>query len=169
MWYVLRCKQGEEQSILYSLKQHLSDRILKEAFVFTYDRMKRYHGQWHVESLAMFPNYIFLESDYGEALSRELEPYRGIVHVMEDHEILWQVYSEEEKFLRFLCGQEHHLDLSRGYIRNGITHVNEGPLRGLENRIQKIDRHKRTARLQVPMEHRLAGTILAGLEIVEKS
>lgn len=169
MWYVLRCRAGEEQKILASLKQHLSGQILKDAFVFTYDKMKRYEGQWHVDSDRMFPNYIFLESDCERALFKELEEYRQIVQILEDSDMLKQVYPEEEAFLRFLCGKNHHLGMSRGYIKNGRAYVVEGPLKGMENRIKKIDRHKRIAKLEMPFVCVTKGNILAGLEIVEKS
>lgn len=171
MWYVLRCQPGEEEQLIHSLRQHIPNRILKDAFVFTYDRMKRYHGAWHVESASMFPDYVFLESDSDKEkeLSGSLQPYREIVQVMEDKEVLWRVSQEEEEFLRFLCGQNHHLDISKGYIRDGVTHVAEGPLKGMENRICKIDRHKRIARLEAPAGYTDAGSIMAGLEIVEKN
>ncbi len=169
MWYVLRCRPGQEEIVLNSCRRHLSGNVCKEAFVFTYDRMKRFHGQWHIESARMFPDYIFLESDCEKELSGELEQYRGFVQIMEDKNILWQIYPEEEQFLRTLCGKGHHLSMSRGRIKDGVTFVEEGPLCGMENRIRKIERHKRIAKIEAPIRHTDAGSILAGLEIVEKS
>lgn len=168
MWYILRCHPEKEEYMMTFLRQHISSLILKNIFIFTYDRMKRYHGQWHIESADMFPDYIFLESDYERELSNELERFRDIVQAMEDGEILWKIDQEEERFLRTLGGREHHLGMSIGYINGGVTYVKEGPLKGMENCIRKIDRHKRIARLDVPLRHG-EESLIAGLEIVEKS
>ena len=42
------------------------------------------------------------------------------------------------------------MSLSKGHIREGKTHVTQGPLQGKEALSRKIDRHKRLARLEVP-------------------
>ena len=42
--------------------------------------------------------------------------------------------------------------MSQGYIKNGITHIVTGPLVGMERRIRKIDRHKRLANIEMPMQ-----------------
>ena len=72
---------------------------------------------------------------------------------------------EEEELLKQLCGPEHHLAMSRGVIREGITYVTEGPLMGRENMIRKIDRHKRIARLGAGVSNH-EKEIKAGLEII---
>ena len=75
------------------------------------------------------------------------------------------VHREEEQFLRGLCDGTHHSGMSRGYIQDGHTHITEGPLRGKERLIRKIDRHKRLARLEMPGNLR---DVNVGLEIYSK-
>lgn len=141
---------------------------MQDAFVFTYDRMRRYEGVWHVEQQALFPHYIFLESNNEKKLSEELKKYTNVFSVFEMDGRLIPVEQEEESFLRELCGIGHHSKMSRGFIRNGQTVVTEGPLRGKENLIRKIDRHKRIARLGMSEAGKLR-EIQVGLEIVSKS
>ena len=74
---------------------------------------------------------------------------------------------EEEQVLKILCGREHHLQMSRGIIDKGIPHITEGPLKGMESRICKIDRHKRLARITITKRQDY-GWLPAGLEITEK-
>lgn len=113
----------------------------------------------------MFPHYVFLESDDEECLARELKQYGQIFTVLAGQDALVPVHTEEEQFLRGLCGDNHHSGMSKGYIRGGHTYVTEGPLRGKERLIRKIDRHKRTARLEMPGSLR---NVNVGLEIYEK-
>lgn len=113
----------------------------------------------------MFPHYVFLESEDRERLFGELKQYEKILTVLGEQDTLVPVYREEEQFLRSLCGESHHSGISKGYIRGGCTHVTEGPLRGKERLIRKIDRHKRIAKLEMPGSLR---NVNVGLEIYEK-
>lgn len=140
MWYTVRCV----------VKQNAFD--LSHTFTYTYERMRKYEGSWHVEIIEMFPEHRFLE---GYPFGTE----NGF----------WQKLSEkEEEFLRKLFGKEHHLKMLRGYILDGVLHIVYGPLKGMEKSIRKIDRHKRLAYLKKP-QGKLGETVLAGLEIVYKS
>ncbi len=55
-----KCVKGQEESAVRDWKaQHPSGR--EEAFFFTYDRLKRFEGDWHLLKLPLFPGLIFLE------------------------------------------------------------------------------------------------------------
>ena len=57
--------------------------------------------------------------------------------------------------------------MSKGLIVNDQVIIREGPLKGNEGLIKKIDRHKRRAYLELEMFGRTVETQV-GLEIVEK-
>ena len=145
---------------MISCKKKMSQKALHSVFVLTYDRMRRYEGAWHLERKLLFPEHVFFESEDEEILLDELKKCDVII---ESEKHLIRMRREDEEFLRILCGREHHLQMSRGVIYRGVTHITEGPLKGMENRICKIDRHKRLARLSM-----LNDSIPAGLEITEK-
>ena len=136
-----------------------------DAFVLTYDRMRRYKGVWHLEKKLIFPANVLLESENETVLKGELIQYKGMA--CRGQGVL-KIAPEEEKFLRILCGNRKHIRMSRGVICNGVTKVTEGPLKGMEAQICKIDRHKRLAKLSA-RDGQHARYIPAGLEIVEKS
>lgn len=167
MWYALKCHPGKEEEILESCRQELDSRILCDAFLFTYDQMKRYEGSWHVEKKQMFPQYIFLEIKNKEGFLKCLESASCLKEaIIQDN--LREISAEEEGFLKSLCRTKRHLSMSEGYIQNGQTHITKGPLMGWEKRIRKIDRHKRLARLEFPVKSVLT-MVPAGLEIKSKS
>lgn len=112
----------------------------------------------------MFPGYVFLESKDEGILSEELERF-GIFFGQKNQ--LLKVDREAEEFLKRLCGAAHHLEMSRGIIREGSARITEGPLKGMEKQIRRIDRHKRLARVEM-MIRPDESYIPAGLEITEK-
>lgn len=117
----------------------------QDIFILTYDRMRKYMGTWHLERQILFPGSIILESEKNKAtLLEELRSCRNM-NMQENH--LSRMDEREEALLKRLCGEKHHLEMSRGVIRKGTTEITEGPLKGMENRICRIDRHKRLARL----------------------
>ena len=72
---------------------------------------------------------------------------------------------EEEAMIRTLCGERHHMGLSRGLVRNGSFRAVNGPLAGKEALIRKLDLHKRIAVLNLkPVKENK--DIWAGIEIL---
>lgn len=118
-----------------------------------------------MEKKLIFPACVLLESENEKKLRDELAQYKG--RVGQSSTIL-KVNPKEEKFLRILCGKRNHMRMSRGVIYRGDIQVTEGPLKGMEEQICKIDRHKRLAKLCV-QDGQVSRYIPAGLEIVEKS
>lgn len=127
--------------------------------------MCRYQGEWHTNRKLVFPAYVLLESENEKLLRDEL---RRCESTFEKERDILKMNSQEERLLRDLSGKTRHIGMSRGVICNGVTRVNEGPLKGRETQICKIDRHKRLARLQTSGGGDIR-YIPAGLEIVEKS
>lgn len=168
MWYVVHCPSVKEEILIQSCKQHISPGVLRDAFLLTCDRMRRYRGSWHTDTVKIFPEYIFLDSDDPAQLSRELEPYREFFKVMESGRLLIPVEEKEQRLLTELADKRHHIGMSRGVIKDGVMEITNGPLTGRESLIHKIDRHKRTALLHW-CDSRSGREIKIGLEITEKS
>lgn len=145
----MSCKRQEEQKLLTICRENLPKKVLHGAFVLTYDKMRRYEGVWHLERKLLFPECIFLESEQEEALTKELMRCGYFAGITEQKDCLIPVGREEKEFLRRLCGKERHLGMSRGIICKGVPQITEGPLKGMENRILRIDRHKRLARVEI--------------------
>lgn len=72
IWYLCDCGEQNPTEFARICRQSLSARALEDAFVPTYDRMKRYQGEWHVEQGIAFPDIIFLESEDPDTLEQEL-------------------------------------------------------------------------------------------------
>ncbi len=164
IWYLLACQGQDEQNIAELCRKYLSQKALRKVFLLTYDTVRRYEGVWHLERKLLFPANVFLESEDEEMLWKELREYKELAG---NENCLTRMNQEEEDFLKQLYGTGYHLKMSRGVISEGVAQIKEGPLKGMESRICKVDRHKRLARIRTGMK-REYHYILAGLEITER-
>ena len=174
MWYVIQVKTGEEQKILIQTEKLLcqsddgnNSKVLEKAFIPRYERKRRYKGQWNTSKEVLFPGYVFLCSEDPEQLYIELKQVVGLTKLLRSDESILPLQEKEEKFLRQVENEENVVELSTGLIEDSQVVIKEGPLKGLESKIKKIDRHKRLAWIEMEMlgEVRL---VAVGLEIVEK-
>ena len=165
---MLRCPGGSEAELLCSCRGMLTDGLLENAFTFSYERMRRYQGGWHLEYKSLFPECIFLEYRDKE-IPTELEK-RFCDNILPPGKTgeLFPITKREQEILRELGGESYCIPMSRGVIRNGITCVVNGPLKGKEQWIKKIDRHKRLAILDPKLFSGMP-LVKTGLEITEKT
>ena len=112
IWYVIHCQRQREQDFICACRNYFDSPALEDAFVFTYDRMRRYEGAWHLETCLLFPGYVFLESSQGEWLEKEWKRIPSMWPLLERDSQLVPVRPEEESFLKGICGTGHHFGMS---------------------------------------------------------
>lgn len=137
---------------------------LDEIVCFRYQRMMRYRGMWHLEKRTVLPGHIFLSGTKVSAMEKRKPNSRGT-----EKEKYRKIFLEpcEIPYLKEMCQEKDMVCMSKGIIRDGKVIVTSGPLKEREDLIRKIDRHKRTADIEIPF----AGErkrVTVGLEIYEK-
>ncbi len=144
-----------------------TDTILQKCFIPYVIRKRRYYGEWHEEKKILFPGYVFLVSDNPGELFLRLKKVPGLTKLLGTGDEIVPLSAEEEELLKKLGGEDHVVEGSIGILEQDKIVITEGPLQGMEGYIRKIDRHKRTAWLEVELMGRMIETQV-GLEIVEK-
>lgn len=168
MWYVAQVRSGSEERIRHKCIRAADKRILEQCFIPRYKEMKKYQGAWHTQEKLLFPGYVFLISNYAEELNKSLCNIIGLVKLLGTGDEIVPLKESEAELLEHMGVRGTALDISTGIIKNGVVHVTEGPLAGLESYIRKIDRHKRKAWLELDLCGHMV-EMEAGLEITEKS
>ena len=74
----------------------------------------------------------------------------------------------EEELMRKLGDEEHVTRMSYGIIEGDKITVTDGPLKGLEGLIRRIDRHKRQCIVETEMFGQRS-KMTVGIEIVSKT
>lgn len=182
IWYLLRCPEGNESDYMERYQRMVNAKALNEIICFQYQRMMRYGGGWHMENRVLLPGYIFVSGTGKEDLgvygqqSRNVDIVEQENSTDEGRQVKNRAVQEKEEvrlnsdqisWLKTLCSEGNLIDMSRGIIKDGFPVVKEGPLKGREHLIKKIDRHKRVAEIELPFDSR-AVNVVVGLEIYSK-
>ena len=179
MWYVIRTEPGQEESVRRQVRGRLTGRYSDDCKVLYRACKKRYLGAWHQETEMFLPGYVFLvaedeDSGSGWMSSDEKSDERsenegafGNDRGLKGREMR-PVEKTESEFLKRITGGKDEIGMSYGVIRDGVLKISQGAMTGMEERVTKIDRHKRKGYIRVRLgdEVRMAEI---GLEITEKT
>lgn len=159
IWYLLKCPEGNEADYLARYQEFIHTGEMEEILCFQYQRMMRYGGGWHLERRMALPGYVFVAGSNAMAKKNWQDQSKRSSGV--------SLTPCDPPFLKAMCQDGSLIGISRGIIKNGVFFVTSGPLKGRESLIQKIDRHKRTAEIEIPFDGGRK-QITVGLEIYAK-
>lgn len=144
----------------------------EEVFMPVTERIRKIEGKWQRILVPMFFGYLFITSEQPTELYGRLHKSLGktifkYVKLIRDNEYIIPLSKEDEKIVTELSDENHIIKASLGYIKGDKLIVTDGPLRGREGEVVKINRHKRIAVLAIDFlgEKR---NITVGLEVVRK-
>lgn len=143
--------------------------LVEECFLPSFELMKRFDGQWHKVTELLFPGYLFIKTDEPDAVAARLRAAPVFMRLLgSSGDRFTPLAPDEIAWLEaFTTVKTHVVEMNTGIIEGDTVIVIEGPLKGHEAMITKIDRHKRLAYLDMHMFGRNK-SVRIGLEIVRK-
>lgn len=149
MWYVIWSLTGREEELIARIQKLVpADRYLQ---VWTPYRikLKRHDGIDEKIRLKMFPGYVFIDTDCPDEIHSLIQREPDYISFLKSDDTIIPVSDAERDIISFFTDSSGTAGVSLGIIRNGKTYIMEGPLKGMEDRIIHIDRHKRTAKVRL--------------------
>ena len=153
--YVIQVTGGQEERARQLVLRLLPD-VAEDCYTPAYEAMKKIHGEWKLCRGVLFPGYIFVQATDPAALAHRLASVPAFTRLLGGN---------DDSFIPNV--ETHVVEMSEGVIEGDRVLVTKGPLRGHEAQIARVDRHKRTAELEVHMFGRTK-RVKVGLEIVRK-
>lgn len=156
-WYVLQVTRGRERAMAERLSRVLPAGVLEEpVFLPAFETEMKVRGAWVRTTKPLLEGYLVAVSAEPERLRR------AVARMVEFTQVLATdagpaPLSREEVELFGGAGQPgaRVLPMSRAYkLADGRVVITEGPLRGRERLIERIDRRKSTAYLRVEVAGR---------------
>lgn len=168
-FYVLQTLTGDEQRFI-SLAQENLQRQQRTAVRLWWPRRRltiRRRGR-RVSSLApLFPGYVVTEAaGIDQDLLRLFRRTSGFVRFLRDNTDIRPLEGPDLELVRHFLSFGEVIDRSRvSFDVNNRIVVQEGPLKGLEGRIVKVDRRKGRAKVKLDM-YENSFTIDLGFEVM---
>lgn len=170
MWYVIWTTTGSEQKLDLWIKEYVPKEYYDDCFVPLIDQNKKVNGVWKTVHKTLFSGYLFVNTDAEriESFAERIRHSEQFAVVLSTDERFTPVSNEEVFLIENAFSNNGVLGSSIGIIEGDMVRILSGPLIGKEGLIKTINRHKRTAIIELNMFGRVS-TIKIGLEIVSKN
>lgn len=165
-WYALFVQSGQEERV----KNILSHKLAGDLCYSVPKRCLRERrlGKWREVKRTLFPGYVLIHCEMTEELYYQMKGTEGLVKLLRDEEAPISIPDEELSFLSDLLDDGvDEIGFSTLYREGDQVVVTEGPLKGMEGHIKKINKRKGRAQVQMTFmgEPRI---IELGVEIMSK-
>lgn len=168
-WYVVQIFRGREDIFIDRLKQY------EDYNVFTPKQVQLLKRNDKIIRVLkpMFPGYIFVETNadyksFRKFYQQSIAIIEGCIKVLKYKDEVESLYPQERLFIERFVNKDKVIDTSIGFIEGERIKIIDGPLVGNESFIKKINRHKRTALLEITLFGELQSIELS-CEIIAKT
>ena len=146
-WYIIFVNENKINDLVI----YFNNQPGMKAFVPKIEKWMKKDGEKRFFEVPMFPSYIFIETAFNEQefhdVVVDLEKDLGsMMKVLQsDTQTVLALTNDEKKLLKSLLNDDHLITHSTGVIIDSKLIVQDGPLKGKEELVRKVDRHKRLA------------------------
>lgn len=152
MLCVMHVGEGREDYTEQFLEGFLKKELCGGCFHLTRFRLKKYGGSWQTVRENLMPGYVFVATGEPEKLHKALKKTGNYRLTGSDDVYVSALKAAEEDFIKQITGsgsRKGEIGLSTIRIsESGQVEVLSGPLRNVENFVQKIDLHRRVAEIE---------------------
>lgn len=149
MWYVLQTMTSEEDKCKLLCELHIPSGCYSELFIPMCITKKHFKKEWHDIKKPLFPGYVFVDTDHIEDFAKSLIHVKCFAKLLKVGDEITPVSAEERTFLESLMDTDYVISYSQGFLVGDKVFITEGALRNQTALIQKVDRHRRIAMLDV--------------------
>lgn len=142
---------GMENKCKQQCEQYVDASAYKRMFVLQYIAKKHFKKQWHEVKKILFPGYLFVDTETIEPIMEGLRQFQQYTRVLRNGETVSPVTKQEQKFLSDMMNEEYVVQYSEGFLIGEEVYITSGPLRNYRGCIRTVDRHRRIAKLEIPV------------------
>lgn len=165
-WYIVRAKtERRDKLIAFFNKQKDTS-----AFIPRFEKWYSIKGKKDYILKDLYPDYVFIKTfldkkQFDELYKDFFRSINGFAWLL-DYDEVTSLTLEEQQLMEQMFQGGDVIRHSDGNIINKVLMIHEGPLKGMENNIIKIDRHHREATLQLGI---LNQKMKVSLNVISKS
>lgn len=151
-WYVIQVRSGHEQAMCDVIQRTceefdklsmVEDPLVEEVFSPRYATKTKFHGEWKEVERPLLPGYVIASTFRPEDLGAALRTIPELTKMLALGETFVPLREEERLWIEESTKQgDRVLPLSIAISKGDSFAVSEGPLKGKEGLITKVNRHK---------------------------
>ena len=170
MWYAIWTATGSERKLCSWIKDYVPDSLYEDCFVPLIEQNRKVKGEWKTTKKPLFPGYLFIKTDEQDIrkIAQKIKRSELFAVILSTDGEFTPVSDEEIYVIDCAYRNSGVLGSSIGMIEGDKITILSGPLIGMDGSIKKINRHKRTATIELNMFGRTS-RINIGLEIISKT
>lgn len=108
MWYVIQTTTGQEEILVEMMRKILSQELYRDCFYIKRECAIKQKSSWEICQKALFPGYIFIDTDFPKELYYELKKVPKLTKLLKnEEEVFLKVEEEEQKFLENIQSEGH--------------------------------------------------------------
>ncbi|MCX8131317.1 MAG: antiterminator LoaP [Clostridia bacterium] len=170
-WYILHVQTGREYNVEELLRKRLDSNIFMP-FIPLQESLFKIAGTVKKELKPLFPGYVFVESELSEQefmkrTSNLIYATHIIIRLLRYSDTEIALRECERQMLLCLSNDKYCIEPSSGIIKGDKIYITDGPLRGWESIVKKVNRHKRQASIEIEFMGSLR-LVSVSLEIMDK-
>lgn len=168
MWYVIWALTGHEKELIDAIKKDVPKYLYIRVWSAIKEELRKYKGEETSVHVMLFPGYVFIDTTQPEEIHEILHRDRNYIGFLKCDDKFIPVSESEKQMISHFMGDSDCASASLGVLENGTVRIIYGPLKGMEDKLIRIDRHKKKAWVLIPnflgQDRKLSFT----LELVEK-
>ncbi len=149
-WFVIQVRTGSEQTVCDKIRMRVPQKLWEDCFVPQIENIYKKAGEYRKVIRPLFPGYVFVVCEEPVPVAAALQAVPDFARLLKSGEAFVPLCPNEVDYLMKLAGENRKVEMSTGYIVGDKICITEGPMRGLDGDIRKIDRHKRVAWVNIP-------------------
>ena len=177
-WYVVQVQTGREQKMCdlvlriseeLDLATDYDEPLLQECFSPQFKTRRKYDGQWIDKELRLLPGYVVCVTAYPDELRQRLRSVPEFTRLLTMGETFVPLRDDERAWIdEWTTKGDRTVPLSFAHKQGDKLVVTEGPLKGREGIITRVNRRKCLAFLELHVAGKKIATTV-GLAIVPES
>ncbi|WP_028992407.1 antiterminator LoaP [Thermoanaerobacter thermocopriae] len=165
-WYVIFTRGGFENKVKDIIQNCFKEEV--KLLVPKRKIIERVKGQPVEKIKLLFPGYVFVNAEMSDELYYKMSEVLKMGVFLKEGKRPAFVREEEMKIILSLIKNSDLIDVSKGIMEGERVKIIEGPLKGYEGLIKKIDKRKKRAKVMLSIAGELKSVDLA-IEVIENA
>ena len=149
MWYVIWVFTGSEEELINRFKEIIPEEMYTQIWTPYKIWLKKSEYEEKQILKKMFPGYIFIDTDHPDEVFGLIKQEKKCMGMLKSGNELIPISEEDKQIIQFFTGNDGIAGVSLCVLENGRLKILDGPLKGMDDKIFRLERNNKKAWIRV--------------------